>query len=61
MHAHTPWRQAYDLAAHGDFSRVHELHALLEKPYDEQPEFEARFYGLTPALALTAGGTAFMS
>ena len=57
--ARTP--QAYDLAARGDFSRVHELYQLFEKPYDEQPAFEGKYYGLTPTLALSAGGTAHMS
>ena len=53
--------EAYDLAAAGDFSRVHELHALFERPYDEQPEAEARYYAIAPPEALIKGGTAWMS
>jgi len=33
-------QQAIDKAEMGDFSEIHRLHAILKKPYNEQPEFE---------------------
>jgi len=32
-------QQAIELADQGDFSKLHELQKVLEKPYDEQDEF----------------------
>jgi len=52
---------AYRLAAKGDFSLVHELHKLSCSPYDEQPEFESKYYRLAPKEALSQPGLAFMS
>eukprot|EP00930_Biecheleria_cincta_P000109 TRINITY_DN10022_c1_g1_i1.p1 TRINITY_DN10022_c1_g1~~TRINITY_DN10022_c1_g1_i1.p1 ORF type:complete len:665 (-),score=65.53 TRINITY_DN10022_c1_g1_i1:198-2162(-) len=52
---------AYNEAMDGDFSLVHELHALFLKPYDEQPEFEAKYYRRAPDEALSKGGVAYMS
>ncbi len=40
-------QRAIELAEGGDFSEVRRLHALLRRPYDEQPQFE-RDAGLPP-------------
>jgi len=53
--------EAYEAAKAGDESLVHELFALFERPYDEQPEMEAKYFRRAPDSALMAGGTAFMS
>jgi len=56
--------QAYEEANGGDFSTIHELQALFERPYDEQPDMEAKYYRKAPADTYTGvgkGGTAFMS
>jgi len=52
---------AYRLAAQGDFTVVHELHRLSCSPYDEQPEFECKYYRLAPREALSQPGLAFMT
>ena len=36
-------QMAIDLAEKGDYSLIHELHHLLQKPYDEQPAMEKWF------------------
>lgn len=36
--------RAYKAAQADDYSVVHEMARLFEKPYDEQPEFEAEYY-----------------
>jgi len=54
--------EAYDAAiTRGDESLVHELFALFEAPYDEQPDMEAKYYARAPDAALVSAGTAFMS
>jgi len=53
--------EAYDAAYKGDYSLVHTLYGLFSRPFDEQPEFEARYYRRAPASAEERGGTAFMS
>lgn len=53
--------EAYNAANMGDYSLVHTLHGLFSKPFDEQPEFEGRYYRKTPASSEDLGGTAFMS
>lgn len=53
--------EAYDQAAAGKYDLVHELYKLFTKPYDEQPEFEARYYRPAPAQALRKGGVARMT
>eukprot|EP00041_Stephanoeca_diplocostata_P005821 m.69078 g.69078 ORF g.69078 m.69078 type:complete len:204 (+) comp16015_c1_seq7:1823-2434(+) len=53
--------RAYSTAAKGDMHLVHELHALFEHPYDEQPDKECTYYRRAPSKALTQGGTAFMT
>ena len=40
---------------------VDELLELFRRPYDEQPEAEARYYAIAPPEALIKGGTAWMS
>lgn len=35
---------AYAAAQEKNFGPMLELHELFKRPYDEQPEFEARFY-----------------
>lgn len=52
---------AYDQADRGDYALVHELHALFSRPYDEQPDFEAKYYRLPAESALSKGGIAYMS
>lgn len=52
---------AYETAEAGDFALVNELHELCRKPYDEQPEFHARYYQRAPAEVLNQGGCAWMS
>ena len=34
----------YQAAERGDFGPLHELLALLKRPYDEQPEMEAKYF-----------------
>jgi len=53
--------EAYSAASQGDYSVVHELHALFQRPYDEQPDMEAKYFRCAPKEALTKGGLAFMS
>lgn len=53
-------RDAYDAAQkRGDLSLVQELHSLFLHPYDEQPEFESKYYRRAPVLGVA--GTAYMS
>lgn len=52
---------AYDAAVKGDYGLVHELHQLFERPYDEQPEFEAKYYKPASAEVAGNGGVAFMT
>jgi uncharacterized protein YdiU (UPF0061 family) len=52
---------AYMAANAGDFSAVHELHALLKAPYAEQPDMEAKYYQKSPLESSRRGGTGFMS
>lgn len=53
--------QAYEAAKKQDFSIVHELFDLIRKPYEEQPEMEAKYYKLAPDAALKAPGTSVMT
>eukprot|EP00928_Gymnodinium_smaydae_P008888 TRINITY_DN13276_c0_g1_i1.p1 TRINITY_DN13276_c0_g1~~TRINITY_DN13276_c0_g1_i1.p1 ORF type:complete len:623 (+),score=129.65 TRINITY_DN13276_c0_g1_i1:88-1869(+) len=53
--------EAYEAAKKGDYSRVHELYELTTKPYDEQPQFEKKYYKRAPDCALTRSGTAVMT
>ena len=61
------WREwlvvpAYQQAAKGDFSLVHELQKVLTKPYDEQsPEVENKHYQLRPQEFIKAGGVSHYS
>lgn len=52
---------AYEEAERGNYSLVHELHALFSRPYDEQSELEAKYYRRAPNEALTKGGIAYFS
>jgi hypothetical protein len=47
-------------AAAGDSSAVHRLQEVFRAPYDEQPEFEQRYYRRRPD-EFNQGGVAFMS
>lgn len=51
----------YSEASKGNYALVHELYSLFRNPYDEQPEFEAKYYRLTDELYLKKGGIAKMS
>jgi len=54
--------EAYEKASKGDYSLVRELHQLLQDPYGEGSEAAAeRYYRTAPKVALSKGGTAFMS
>ena len=54
--------QAYEAAEGGDYSLLHELHALLQRPYEEQgEEQEERWYRRTPDWARNMPGAAFLS
>lgn len=55
---------AYEAAEKGDLSVLDELHALLEKPYDEheqRPDLSDKWYRRTPGYAKAMPGAAFMS
>eukprot|EP00927_Polykrikos_kofoidii_P020465 TRINITY_DN19711_c0_g1_i1.p1 TRINITY_DN19711_c0_g1~~TRINITY_DN19711_c0_g1_i1.p1 ORF type:complete len:582 (-),score=109.03 TRINITY_DN19711_c0_g1_i1:204-1949(-) len=53
--------EAYGRASNGDYELVHELHQLFSRPYEEQPEFEAKYFCRAPDVALKKGGVAHMS
>ena len=61
------WREwlvvpAYQKAAEGDYSLIHELQDVLSKPYEEQSkEIEDKFYRLRPQELLMAGGISHYS
>ncbi|RXR21641.1 protein adenylyltransferase SelO [Flavobacterium stagni] len=51
---------AIDAANQDDFSLIHELHELLKKPYDEQPEHE-KWFSKRPDWARTKVGCSMLS
>lgn len=51
---------AIDAANQDDFSLIHELHELLKKPYDEQPEHE-KWFAKRPDWARTKVGCSMLS
>lgn len=53
--------EAYDKAIIGDFSMVHELFQLFSSPYDEQPDFEDKYYCCTPSQYRGKGGCEVMT
>eukprot|EP00933_Yihiella_yeosuensis_P063264 TRINITY_DN66383_c0_g1_i1.p1 TRINITY_DN66383_c0_g1~~TRINITY_DN66383_c0_g1_i1.p1 ORF type:complete len:620 (+),score=128.04 TRINITY_DN66383_c0_g1_i1:73-1860(+) len=53
--------EAYQAASKKDYSLIHSLYKLFSKPFDEQPEFEERYYRKAPSTADELPGTAFMS
>lgn len=53
--------EAYDKASRGDYSVVQELYKLFLRPYDEQPEYEEKYYRRAPIAALKNGGCAHMT
>eukprot|EP00928_Gymnodinium_smaydae_P032026 TRINITY_DN23314_c0_g2_i1.p1 TRINITY_DN23314_c0_g2~~TRINITY_DN23314_c0_g2_i1.p1 ORF type:complete len:595 (+),score=56.67 TRINITY_DN23314_c0_g2_i1:100-1884(+) len=53
--------EAYREASRGKYAMLHELHAMLSRPYDEQPEFEDKYYRRAPVEALEEAGVAYMS
>mmetsp|Transcript_32987 Transcript_32987/g.53107 ORF Transcript_32987/g.53107 Transcript_32987/m.53107 type:complete len:701 (-) Transcript_32987:985-3087(-) len=54
--------EAYETANKGDFALVHQLHELLLDPYGEgTPALADKYYRTAPKVALSKGGTAFMS
>ncbi|MCG8672485.1 MAG: protein adenylyltransferase SelO family protein [Pseudomonadales bacterium] len=61
------WREwlvvpAYEQAAKGDFTLIHELQDVLTKPYDEQSsEVENKYYQLRPQEFFKAGGVSHYS
>ena len=52
---------AYTAAEKGEYSPLHELHDLLRRPYDEQPEMAGRYYRRAPPGSEQQGGVGFMS
>ena len=52
---------AYTAAEAGNYGPLQELQKLFQAPYDEQPDFEARFYRKAPSGVEKKGGTGFMS
>ena len=53
---------AYQQAAKGDYSLVHELQAVMTQPYAEQDEdTERKYYALKPANFFGMGGVSHMS
>ena len=53
-------KEAYTSAISGNYTLVHELQELFERPYDEHPEYE-RYYRGVGDLSATQGGLGFMS
>jgi uncharacterized protein YdiU (UPF0061 family) len=53
-------QQAIDAAEQGDLSELQVLLQLLEKPYDEQPEFE-RYFAKRPDWARNRAGCSMLS
>lgn len=53
--------EAYNAADRGDYSVLQELYTLFSHPFDEQPQFEGRYYRRAPENACQQPGTAFMS
>jgi len=53
--------QAYTAADKGNYDLVHELYKLFQNPYDEQPEFEEKYFRGASREMLTKGGCAHMS
>lgn len=53
--------EAYTAAYRGDLSIALDLHRLCKRPFDEQPEFEARYYRRADTDDLLKPGTAFMT
>jgi uncharacterized protein YdiU (UPF0061 family) len=61
------WREwlvvpAYEAAAKGDYSLIHELHEVLSHPYDEQSkDIQTKFYRLKPDEFFKKGGVTHYS
>ena len=53
--------EAYEAAERGEYAPLRELHELLRRPYDEQPDRADRYYRRRPAGAEQQGGIGFMS
>jgi len=53
--------KAYEAAYEGDYTLVQELQLLFDRPFDEQPQFEERYYRRSPPGAGEKGGTAYMT
>ena len=53
--------EAYKGAEQGNHTAVHTLQRLFARPFDEQPEYEERYYRRTPQAQRQKGGISFMS
>ena len=53
--------KAYKAAEDGDYEEVHALQELFRRPFDEQPDKEARYYRKAPSGSDAQGGIGFMS
>ena len=52
---------AYKALERGDVGPMVELHKLLRKPYDEQPDMVSKYFRRTPSEAQGKAGTAYMT
>lgn len=53
--------EAYERAQLGDVDILNELYEVFQRPYEEQPEVEDKYYRRTPREMQSRGGVAFMS
>ncbi|KAJ8603264.1 hypothetical protein CTAYLR_006941 [Chrysophaeum taylorii] len=53
--------RAYEAAYRGDASVARDLHRLIKRPYDDQPEFDEAYYRRADNADLSRPGTAFMT
>jgi len=52
---------AYEKAYQGDYSIVNELYQLFRRPYDEQPQFEEKYYKRAPDAMVGKAGVHYMT
>ena len=59
---HGPHKDAYQAAIHGNYTLIHELQELFERPYERQrQEFVDRYYRGQGDRSGLKGGVGFMS
>ena len=52
---------AYTAAQAGDMGVVHELARVFERPFDEHPDVEAKYYRRTPTQMQSKAGVSYFS